>query len=69
MKRLQNSESLFPIVAAKCEADREMRGWDLPPPTYQRVILEAITSDGINIPSVMPTSIHRFLYARNITVL
>ena len=67
--RLRTAEALRPVVAAKREAEKETKGWDRLPPTYQRVILAASATTGTSIPTSPPLTIHRFLNARNVTAL
>ena len=67
--RSQNTKALHPIVTYQRDTVRQMRGWDLPPLTSQRVILEASAVDGLNIPLTPPPSLYRFLNAHNTTSL
>ena len=62
-------EALRPIIAAKREAEKETKGWDPIPPTAQRVILAASATNRTSIMTSPPTTIHRFLNARNATAL
>ena len=66
---LKTVEALRPVVSAQSEAKKETKGWDRLPPTAQRIILVARSTNGTSIPTSPPPTIHRFLNASNVTSL
>ena len=62
-------EALRPIVANKCNAEKETKGWDRPPLTAHHFILAASATNGTSIPTSPPPTIHHFLNAKNATAL
>ena len=67
--RFHTAEALRPVVAAQRKVKKETKGWDHLPPTAQRVILVASTTNETSIPTSPPPTIHRFLNTRNATAL
>ena len=63
--RLKSTEVLHPVAAAQHNAEKETKGWDRILPTAQRVILAAIATNGTLIPNSPPSTLQRFLNARN----
>ena len=55
--------------STQSEAEKETKGWDRLPPTSQRVILVASSTNITSIPTSPPPTIHRFPNARNTTAL
>ena len=56
--RLQSTEALRPVAAVQREAEKETKGRDCLPPTYQLVILEAIATNGTSILTSPPPTLH-----------
>ena len=67
--RLQNAETIRPVVAEQRESGKETRGCNHIPQTPQQVILAASASDIINILSAPTQSLHHFLNEQNTTAL
>ena len=52
--RLHTVEALRPVVTTQIEAEKETKGWDLLPPTAQRVILVVSATIGTSITNLPP---------------
>ena len=63
--RLKSAEALHPVAAEQHEAEKETKGWDCILPTAQRFILADIATNGTLIPTSPPSTLQRFLNARN----